>query len=117
MKIKGIHVRVGEKPEIIEFENSNQNFKLLVEGNAQLVILDNNTVMFCNEINKLLGLEGNRALDNGKVIAGNFIIVGDNGGEETISLTDEQIEKYMKRFDKIEYYVKIPLVDDMEECL
>jgi hypothetical protein len=94
MKIKGIHVRVGEKPEIIEFENSNQNFKLLVEGKAQLVILD-----------------------NGEVIAGNFIIVGDNGGEETISLNDEQIEKYMKRFDKIEYYVKIPLVDDLEECL
>jgi hypothetical protein len=117
MKIKGIHVRVGDKPEIIEFKNSNQNFKLLVEGKAQLVILDNSTVMFCNEVGKLLGLEGNRELDNGDVIAGNFIIVGDNGGEEPISLTDEQVDKYMKRFDKIEYYVKIPLVDDMEECL
>lgn len=117
MKIKGIHIRVGEKPEVIEFENTYQNLRSLVEGNIQLVCLDENTIMFCNEVGKLIGLEGNRQLDNGDIIAGNFVIVGDDGGEESISLNDEQIDKYMKRFDKVEYYVKISLVDDMEECL
>lgn len=117
MKIKGIHVRVGEKPEVIEFEETYQNLRALVQGDIQLVFLDNNTAMFCNEVGKLIGLEGNRELDNGDVIAGNFIIVGDDGGEESISLTDEQIDKYMKRFDKIEYYVNLSMIDDMEECL
>lgn len=117
MKIKGIHVRVGEKPEVIEFENTYQNFRALVEGDIQLVFLDDDTVLFCNEVGKLIGLEGNRKLDNGDVIAGHFIIVGANDGEDNISLTDKQIDKYMKRFDEIEYYMKLSSMDDMEDCL
>lgn len=104
MKIKGIHVRVGEKPEVIEFDNSYQEFRKLVGGNIELVMLDRNTAMFCNEEGKLIGLEGNRKLDNGDIIAGDFVIVGDDGGEESVSLTDEQIGKYTKRFEEIERY-------------
>ena len=34
------------------------------------------------------------------VICGNFIIVGDDGSGEDLSLTDEQINKYKERFGK-----------------
>ncbi len=106
-KIRGIHVRVGEKPEVIEFENKYQELRRLVGGNIELVPLDKNTIMYCNEEGKLIGLDGNRRLNNGDIIAGNFIILGDDGGEESISLTDEQIEKYTKRFDEIERYITV----------
>lgn len=114
-KIRGIHVRVGEKPEVIEFENKYQELRRLVGGNIELVPLDNNTIMFCNEEGKLIGLDGNRSLDNGDIIAGNFIILGDDGGEESISLTDAQVEKYMKRFDTVEIYVTVANEDDLED--
>jgi len=122
MKIKGIHVRVGEKPEVIEFENKYQEFRNLVDGDIELVILDKNTVMFCNGTGKLIGLQGNRRLDNGDVIAGNFVIVGDDGGEESVSLTDNQIDKYMKRFEEIERYITVlnedfETTEDMDDCL
>lgn len=122
MKIKGIHVRVGEKPEVMEFDNSYQEFRKLVNGNIELVMLDRNTAMFCNEEGKLLGLGGNRRLDNGDIIAGNFVIVGDDGGEESVSLTDEQIDKYTKRFEEIERYIVVANLEneddlDTEDCL
>ncbi|WDV44058.1 DUF3846 domain-containing protein [Clostridiaceae bacterium M8S5] len=119
MKIRGIHVRVGEKPEVIEFENTYQEYRRLVDGNIEMVFLDKSTVMFCNEEGKLIGLDGNRMLENGDIIAGDFVIVGDNGGEESISLTDEQIDKYMDRFEEIERYIVVDIEDDydMEELL
>lgn len=121
-KIRGIHVRVGEKPEVIEFENRYQELRKLVGGNIEFVPLDQNTVMFCNEEGKLIGLDGNRRFDNGDVIAGNFIIVGDDGGEESVSLTEEQIDKYTKRFGEIERYITvcnedIEEDDDMEDSI
>ncbi len=116
-KIRGIHVRVGEKPEVIEFENKYQELRRLVGGNIELVPLDKNTIMFCNGEGKLIGLDGNRKLDNGDIIAGNFIILGDDGGEKSISLTDEQVEKYMKRFDTIEYYICMQTNDDESDDL
>lgn len=119
-KIRGIHVRVGEKPEVIEFENTYEEYRKLVGGDIELAILDKNAVIFCNAVGKLIGLEGNRSLDNGDIIAGNFVIVGDDGSGESLSLTVKQIEKYIKRFEEIERYIIVANKDidnnyDMEE--
>ena len=37
------------------------------------------------------------------IIAGTFFIARDDGSEYLKSLTDEQIEKYMERFNEIEH--------------
>lgn len=104
-KIKGLLVKVGEKPKLIEFENDYKNLSEIVEGRIEAVYLDKETLIYCNEEGKIYGLDGNRILDNGDVIAGNFIIIGDNQEGENISLTDNQIEKYSKRFEEIEKYI------------
>jgi hypothetical protein len=114
-KIKGLFVKVKEKPVVVEFENTYKNLCEFVEGRLEAVYLDRNTCIYCNEEGKIFGLDGNRALDNGDVIAGNFIIVGDNEEGENISLTEEQIEKCSKRFEKIECYICIKN-EDIEDA-
>ena len=69
----------------------------IVGGNIEVVNLEQNTALVCNEEGKLDGLEGNRRVGH-DVIAGTFFIVGDNNEGEFISLTDEQISNYHKRF-------------------
>ena len=61
--------------------------------------LDRKTLLICNEEGKLQGMQGNRRLENGSVIAGPFLIVRD-GGSDFASLTDHQTELYMNKFKK-----------------
>lgn len=75
----------------------------IVGGMIEYARVDNDesSLLICNEEGKILGLDWNREIGHGDVIAGTFLIVGDdpNIGEDR-SLTNEQIEKYKKRFDK-----------------
>lgn len=75
----------------------------IVGGLIEYTRVDNDerTLLICNEEGKLLGLDWNREIGNKDVIAGTFLLVGDDPdiGEDR-SLTDEQVEKYKKRFGK-----------------
>lgn len=75
----------------------------IVGGLIEYTRVDNDerTLLICNEEGKLLGLDWNREIGNKDVIAGTFLVVGDDPdiGEDR-SLTDEQVEKYKKRFGK-----------------
>ena len=51
----------------------------------------------CNDEGKLLGMEGNRRLDNGSIIAGPFFVIGD-AGEHFRSLTDAEVNKYLQLY-------------------
>ncbi|MBQ8238286.1 MAG: DUF3846 domain-containing protein [Oscillospiraceae bacterium] len=55
------------------------------------------TVIVCNEEGKLLGLEGNRRLDTGAVIAGSFFIIGDDRGNYR-SLTDAEVSRHLQKY-------------------
>ena len=55
------------------------------------------TVLVCNDEGKLLGMEGNRRLDNGSIIAGPFFVIGD-AGEHFRSLTDAEVNKYLQLY-------------------
>ena len=81
-----------------EIENSLDGEQRAVKGYIELVYNDDDTILVCNEEGKLIGMEGNRRLDNGvSIIAGPFFIVGDDG-EDFRSLTDEETKKYLERF-------------------
>lgn len=75
----------------------------IVGGLIEYTRVDNDerTLLIYNEEGKLLGLDWNREIGNKDVIAGTFLLVGDDPdiGEDR-SLTDEQVEKYKKRFGK-----------------
>lgn len=55
------------------------------------------TVLVCNDEGKLLGMEGNRRLGNGSVIAGPFFVIGD-AGENFRSLTDAEVSRYLQQY-------------------
>ena len=55
------------------------------------------TLIVCNDEGKLIGLEGNRRLDNGSIIAGPFFVVGVQG-DDFRSLTDAEVERYLQHY-------------------
>ena len=64
------------------------------------ILDDDDVALICNEEGKVYGLPLNRDIGY-DIIAGTFIIAGevDEEGKFT-SLTEEQIERYKKRFDE-----------------
>lgn len=73
---------------------------------------EDNTVLVCNDEGKLLGMEGNRRLDTGSIIAGPFFVIGD-AGENFRSLTDEEVETYLQKYAEPEIITQHEVQQDM----
>ncbi|MDT0149994.1 DUF3846 domain-containing protein [Priestia aryabhattai] len=91
-KIKGLLIKVGEKPETVEIDNTLQELQGIVGGYIETLFLkqDRSIVMILNEEGKLEGLEPNIDFRN-DVVVGNVIVLGtdiENG--EFRSLTEEE---------------------------
>lgn len=104
MKIKGLLVKVNEKPKIIEFDESLHALQNLVHGNIEFMnMIEEDVDLVVNEEGKINGMPINRfLLYDGKlidVIMGDFVIVGvDNETGETISIPEDKILKYKDLF-------------------
>lgn len=72
-----------------------------VGGLLECVYNGDGTIIICNEEAKLIGMECNRRLSGGGVLAGPFFVVGD-AGEDFRSLTDTETQKYLQRFQEPE---------------
>jgi len=100
--IKGILVRPGNAPEVIEFNEGYQELQRLVEGNFEMPALFDDVDVVLNEEGKFNGSDPNRLLYyRGQLIDilfGNILIVDANEEGETISLSEDKINKYMKIF-------------------
>lgn len=70
-----------------------------VDGLIEMVDIDDNVSIICNEEGKILNLNLNRIVGN-DIIAGNFFIAGFNDSGDIISLSKDQIEKYKKVYDQ-----------------
>jgi hypothetical protein len=107
-KIKVISVRVGEPPKVIEMENTLEAKQKFVGGWIEMICPiqhgDDTAVLIGNEEAKLLGMEPNAYLrfEDGRiydVVCGDFFIVdAPIGSEDFASLSDKQIEKYMRMY-------------------
>lgn len=63
---------------------------------------DDETLYVGNEESKLIGMDGNRHMSNGRgIIAGPFFVIGEKDGDFR-SLTDEEVEKYLDKFSQPE---------------
>lgn len=100
-KIKVVIVEAGKLPATQYIGNDLKSMQEVVGGYIEEVILDDGTVLICNEEGKLRGLKPNRRVGN-DIIAGTFFIAGDDGSEDLVSLTDEQIKQYAECFQEIE---------------
>ena len=71
-----------------------------------------NTLIVCNDEGKLIGMEGNRRLDTGSIIAGPFFVIGD-AGENFRPLTDEEVETYLQKYAEPEIIPQHEVQQDM----
>lgn len=103
--MKVLVVKPHEEPFVHEIDGSLQSMQALVGGYIEVIhpFDDPDAILVCNEEGKLDGLAPNRPLKDSSgntadIICGDFFIAGD-GGEDFISLSDEQVEKYTKLFE------------------
>ena len=84
-----------------------------VGGLIEVVGNGDETCIVCNDEGKLIGMEGNRHLDNGvSIIAGPFFVCGETL-DDFRSLTDEETQKYLERFSEPEDISRAEVEADM----
>lgn len=111
--IEVVSVPVGEEAEPVEIENSLRSLQRYVHGYIEVIrpFEDRDVVVIVNEEGKINGLALNRALiDEGgdiiDIIAGNFLIVAVDDIGEFTSLTQAQIRKYTKMFERPQMFLR-----------
>ena len=95
--IKVLYVEPHKEPYVAEIPDTLAAKQQAVGGYIEFVYNDDDTALVGDEESKLKGKEGNRYLDGGGIIAGNFLVVG-LGEEDCRSLTPEEISKYMDKY-------------------
>jgi hypothetical protein len=97
--VKILVVAPLEKPYVKEIENSLKAMQDIVGGYIESVGLEDEDYVsiICNEEGKLDGLPPNRRFYD-DIICGTFFISRIDDEGETISLTDEDIQKYTEQF-------------------
>ena len=110
-EIKALMVEPLKEPKVVTMNADLDSLQKAVsigaddQGLIEIISLGDGTCILCNEEGKLIGLDGNRRIGN-DIIAGVFYVIGENDEGELISLTDQQLEFYEKRFFFPEYYTK-----------
>ena len=100
-------------PYVKEIDGSLKSFQKLVDGPIEVIYpFDHPEIaLICNEEGKLNRLPLNRSLFDSDgnivdIVAGTFFLCSAPSDSENFeSLTDEQIEKYKKRFEALEVYI------------
>lgn len=99
--MKILVVEEGKLPVVREIDGSLESMQRIVGGLIQAVYpFEEPVALVCNEEGKLLGLPMNRQLkETGDIIHGTFFLcAAPPDGERFASLSDEQIERYTRRF-------------------
>lgn len=111
--IKVVKVEPWKAPKVVEIENKLEVMQEIVGGYIEFHDIDPSVSIVCNEEGKMIGLELNRGLytPEGKlweIIAGTFFIARtDFESGELVSLTDEDIARYMEQFKMAESFVRV----------
>lgn len=107
-------VEPEQMPEVREIDGELHTIQDLVGGTIQVIYPFSDPVaLVCNDDGKLLGLPGKRALrdEQGRlydVICGSFFLCGAPAGRDHfVSLTEEQTEKYQRRFETPEMFLNV----------
>ena len=106
--IEVLMVEAGYRPCKVSIGSNYESLQTLVSpcftllSDVEFIILEDDVAIFHNREGVLLGLKGNRRVDD-IIIAGTFFVVGVKDRKIT-SLSKEKQAKYRKRFWKIENY-------------
>jgi len=101
--IKVLMVEPGEHPREVTINNDLDSLQKAVsigaesQGLIEIIGIDDQVCILCNEEGKLIGLEGNRRFGD-DILAGVFYVVGEDGCGNLTSLRDAEMEKYRQLF-------------------
>ena len=110
-KLRVVMVEPGKPAYETEIDNTLEAEQKAVGGYIEVVPLDNEKILVCNEEGKLNGMQGNRRIGK-DIIAGPFFIVGEDG-DEFRSLTDEEVKESLERFAEPEEISQEEVENDM----
>ena len=109
-----LKIAPGQYPQQVEIDNNLKALQEAVGGTIAAVYpFADPVAIICNDDGKLMGLHLNRALrdEEGEiydVIAGSFFVCGAPPDSENFtSLTDEQVDYWLRRFAKPEFFVRV----------
>ena len=102
-KINVLMVEPHKPPCMVKLNNDLDSLQKAVsigadeQGLIELVYLEDNISILCNEEGKLIGLEPNRRLGD-DILCGVFYVVADDEEGNLASLTEAQQERYARMF-------------------
>ena len=102
-EIKILKVEPGKPPCVKEIANDFKASQAEVEGDIECVGFGDGCVAIINAEGKINGMQPNRR-NGDDIICGPFFICGDTPDGDFISLTEQQIEEYTRRFGEIEQF-------------
>ena len=89
---------VGKAPRIADIENTLESLKALVGGYIEVVTMEDNILLVCNEEGKMQGLPPNFSTGR-DVIVGTAVFVSYDGREDFTGLDDWQLEYLLGKFE------------------
>ena len=96
-EIKVVMVEPNKHPIVTTIKTKLENLQEAVGGLIEIIDIEANICILCNEEGKLIGLAGNRKLGD-DILVGTFYVCGSNDEGDLVSLTNSQIDKYIKFF-------------------
>ena len=106
-EIKVLMVEPGKAPVVTTLKNDLRSLQEAVSigadsvGLIEIIGIDDDVCILCNEEGKLIGLEPNRRFYN-DVLVGVFYVVGEDSEGNLMSLPQKYIDYYTEYFSKIE---------------
>ncbi len=112
--LKCLYITPHHTPIELNLEvNEYKVLKDAVKGTIEITRpFDDNIAIVGNDEAKLINMEGNRRVGN-SIYAGPMLIVGDNGSEDFVALTQEQAEIYNMIFEQPENISQEEVESDM----
>lgn len=96
--MKAVIKEVGKSPQVEEIKNDLDTLQSLVGGYIEVVRMEENILLICNEEGKLNGLPPNFSTGH-DVIVGTAVFVAFDGNEDFTGLSDTQMLLIMDKFN------------------
>lgn len=111
---KAVYITPHHTPLVLNMHiNDYKNLSAAVGGLIELTHpFNDEACVIGNDEAKLIGMDGNRKIGQ-SIYAGPILIVGDNGDENFIPLTDKQVDFYADKFKEIENISEEEVQSDM----
>ena len=116
--IRVLKVEPKKSPEVCELENNLDALQVAVsigadyKGLIEIINLNEDTCILCNEEGKLINLEPNRRLGM-DILCGVFYVTGQDDEGNLTSLNDDAMQFYSEYFKNIEHINS----EDIGNCL